>query len=180
LAVRSPVYLLLLGLMLGTVAIVVRSGIFMRKNPGEPINAAMRLALADVAYQWSPADAALLARDYAGAYETPGHARYFIRHPGTGDATPRAGQIVTVNYEGRFLSDGRKFDSSADNGGPYNFTLGRNQTLTGWDECLLTMKKGERRTVVLPYWLAYGEKGLRNKVPGHASVVFDLELVDFR
>ncbi|MEY4488387.1 MAG: hypothetical protein RIQ79_895 [Verrucomicrobiota bacterium] len=177
---RTPFYLLLLAVMLGTVAIGVRSGIFMRKNPGEPINAAMRIALADVAYQWSPADAAILARDYAGAHETPGHARYFIRRFGTGELTPKPGQTVTIHYEGRFLSDGRKFDSSADNGGPYNYTVGRNQTLTGWDEAILTMKKGERRTVVLPYWLAYGEKGLRNKVPGHASVVFDLELVDFR
>jgi FKBP-type peptidyl-prolyl cis-trans isomerase len=59
-------------------------------------------------------------------------------------------------------------------------TVGRSQALSGWDEALLTMKKGERRTVVLPYWLAYGEKGLRNKVRGKQSVVFDLELVDFR
>ncbi|AKC81618.1 peptidylprolyl isomerase [Verrucomicrobia bacterium IMCC26134] len=177
---RTPVYLLLLGLMLGTVAIVVRSGIFMRKNPGEPINAAMRIALAGVAYQWTAADLTLLARDYAGAYDSPGGARYLIRKPGTGELTPKVGQIVTIHYEGRFLSNGLKFDASADNGGPYNFAVGRNQTLSGWDEAILTMKKGERRTVVLPYWLAYGEKGLRNKVPGRISVVFDLELVDFR
>jgi len=177
---RTPVYLLMLGLMLGTVAIVVRSGIFMRKNPGEPINAAMRIALAGVAYQWSEKDAALLARDFAGALETPGGARYYIRRPGTGTASPQAGQLVTIHYEGRFLFNGQKFDSSSDHGGPYNFAVGRNQALSGWDEALLTMKKGERRTVVLPYWLAYGEKGLRNKVRGKQSVVFDLELVDFR
>jgi hypothetical protein len=177
---RTPVYLLMLGLMLGTVAIVVRSGIFMRKNPGEPINAAMRIALAGVAYQWPEKDASLLARDFAGALETPGGARYYIRRPGTGTASPQAGQLVTIHYEGRFLSNGQKFDSSADHGGPYNFAVGRNQALSGWDEALLTMKKGERRTVVLPYWLAYGEKGLRNKVRGKQSVVFDLELLDFR
>ncbi len=177
---RNAVYLLLLGLMLATVAIVVRSGIFMRKNPGEPINAAMRIALAGTAYQWPAADAPILARDFAGALDSPGGARYFIRQAGTGDASPKTGQLVTVHYEGRFLSNGKKFDSSADNGGPYNFAVGRNQTLAGWDEALLTMKKGERRTIALPYWLAYGEKGLRNKVPGKASVVFDLELVDFR
>jgi FKBP-type peptidyl-prolyl cis-trans isomerase len=177
---RTPVYLLLLGLMLGTVAIVVRSGIFMRKNPGEPINAAMRIALAGTAYQWPEKDTAILARDFAGALETPGGGRYFIRRAGTGMTMPQAGQLVTLYYEGRFLSNGLKFDSSADNGGPYNFVVGRSQALSGWDEALLTMKKGERRTVVLPYWLAYGEKGLRNKVRGKQSVVFDLELVDFR
>ena len=177
---RTPVYLILLGLMLGTVAIVVRSGIFMRENPGEPINAAMRIALTGIAYQWSEKDAAILAREFPGALETIGGARYFIRRPGTGDATPKQGQIVTLYYEGRFLSNGQKFDSSADNGGPYNYPVGLNKALPGWDEALLTMKKGERRTVALPYWLAYGEKGLRNKVPGKASVVFDLELLDFR
>ena len=86
---RTAVYITLLGLILATLALVVRSGIFMRANPGEPINAAMRRALAGVAYQWPEADARRLARDFPGAVETPNHARYLVTRAGTGDASPR-------------------------------------------------------------------------------------------
>jgi FKBP-type peptidyl-prolyl cis-trans isomerase len=177
---RSFFVLLGLGVALLTVAIVVRSGIFMRANPGEPMNAAMRQALAGVAYQWPEADAARLARDFPGANDTPNGARYIVTRPGSGQATPEKGRTVSVDYTIRFFANGEKFDSSADHGGPYNFVLGQDNALPGWTDALHEMRKGERRTVVLPYWLAYGEKGRRGKIPAKASLLLELELIDFK
>ncbi len=177
---RSFFVLLGLGVALLTVAIVVRSGIFMRANPGEPINAAMRQALAGVAYQWPEADAARLARDFPGANETPGGARYLVTRPGSGETSPHKGQTVSVDYTARLFATGKKIDASADHGGPYNFVLGQNTVLPGWNDILGQMRKGERRTVVLPYWLAYGEKGRRGQIPGKASILLELELIDFK
>ena len=177
---RSFLVLLGLGVVLLTIAIVVRSGKLMRANPGEPLNAAMRQALAGKAYQWPEADAALLAQRYPGALDTPNGARYLVLQPGAGEATPQKGRQVVVNYTARLLADDRKLDSSADHGGPYNFIVGQPNILPGWTDVLHRMRKGERRLVILPYWLAYGEKGAkRGNIPAKASVALELELVDF-
>lgn len=176
---RSFFYLLLLGVILATIAIVVRSGIFARKNPGEPINAAMRLALADQARPWPDNDLITIAQRWPGAAETEDGLRYVITKPGTGDETPRRGQLVTVNYTGTFIN-GTAFDSSADHGAPFTFVVGESKVITGWDIALMDMKKGEQRTLIIPYWLAYGPKGIRDKIPPKATLVFDIELLEFK
>lgn len=177
---RSFFVLLLLGVVLATVAIVVRSGIIARKNPGQPINAAMRAALAEDAFQWSEKDTQLIAKNYNGARDTPSGMRYLIRTPGTGDATPKRGQVVTFNYEGRLLEGEMVFDTSANHGGPFNFRLGEGVVpIQGWEEGLLAMKKGEQRTLIVPYWLGYGDKGITGKIPRRATLVFDIELLKF-
>lgn len=175
---RNVFILALLGVALATVAIVVRSGLLARKNPGQPINSAMREALGT---QLLPErDAMVIAQRYPGARETPNGLRYIVRNAGTGEATPKRGQIVSVHYEGWFL-DGTRFDSSYDKGqGPFNFPVGAGAVILGWDEALLTMKKGEKRTLIIPYWLAYGEKGIRGKIEPKATLIFDLELLDFK
>lgn len=180
-AMRTAVYLILLGLILATLAIVVRSGIFMRKNPGEPINAAMRQALAGVAYQWPQADADRRAREYPGAIQTPNDAFYVITRSGTEPALLSEGKHVSVHYTARLFATGAKIDSSEDHGGPYNFIIGQSSVIPGWTDALHHIRKGEKRTIILPYWLAYGEKGQRhNGIPPKASVVLELELIDVR
>ena len=178
---RSFFVLLGLGVVLLTIALVVRSGKLMRANPGEPINAAMRQALAGTAYQWPEADAALLAQRYPGAADTPNGARYVVLQAGSGEGTPQKGQLVTVSYTARLLVNDQPLDSSAEHGGPYNFTVGQPNILPGWTDILHRMRKGERRLVILPYWLAYGEKkSPRGNIPAKASVVLEVELVDFK
>jgi FKBP-type peptidyl-prolyl cis-trans isomerase len=179
-AMRSVFVLIALGCILLTIAIVVRSGMLMRENPGEPINAAMRQALAGKAYQWSEADAARLARDFAGGIETTNGARYLVLQAGAGNATPRKGQLISVEYTARLFASDEKLDASADHGGPYNFVLGQPNLLPGWSDALERMHKGEKRRIALPYWLAYGEKGQRDRVPSKAAILLELELLDFR
>ncbi len=177
---RSFFVLLLLGVVLATIAVVVRSGMLARKNPGEPLNAAMRAAMTEASFQWPEKDTQLIARNYNGASDTKSGLRYLVRAEGTGTAMPKRGQLVTVNYTGRLLEGESKFDASSDHGGPFNFIVGENKVIAGWDEAFLAMRKGEKRTLLIPFWLAYGEKGIAGLIPGRATLVFDVELVDFR
>ncbi len=177
---RSFFILLFLGFLLGCIALVVRSGILARKHPGQPINAAMRAALAGEARHWSERDTQLIALRYNGALDTPSGVRYLVRTPGSGEATPQKGQVVTVNYEGRFLETEKVFDSSANHQGPFNFRIGEGAVIPGWDAGILSMKKGEKRTLLVPYSLAYGDKGILGRIPVRAALVFDIELLDFK
>src|SRR4051812_43068560 len=65
------------------------------------------------------------------AVTTPEGLGYTDLDVGTG-ATPEAGQVVSVHYDGTFL-DGKKFDSSRDRGKPFTFPLGRAKVIKGWD-----------------------------------------------
>jgi FKBP-type peptidyl-prolyl cis-trans isomerase len=176
---RSFFYILLLGVLLATIALVVRSGMLARKNPGRPINSAMREALNAEAPQYSEQDAMLLAQTYGTAHKLPSGLRYVVRNPGVGEATPHVGDEVICNYAGRLL-DGTEFDSSYRRGAPFTFRLGAGMVIKGWDEAFLTMHKGEKRTLVIPYWLGYGEKGSPPKIPPKATLVFEVELIDWR
>ena len=178
---RSFFVLLLLGVILLTIAIVVRSGMLARKHPGAPMSAAMREAMADDSYQFTVGDLKLIEQHYPGTRQSPTGLRTLVRAPGNGTATPKRGQLVSVNYVGRLLAGEKQFDSSIDRKeGPYNFHVGENSVIAGWDEALLTMHKGEKRTIIIPFWLAYGDKGIRGTIPSRATLVFDLELVDFK
>lgn len=86
---------------------------------------------------------------------------------------------MIVHYEGRLL-DGTVFDSSYKRGSPFTFRLGLGSVIAGWDEAFLSMTKGEKRTLIVPHWLAYGEKGRPPKIPPNATLIFEVELIDWR
>lgn len=176
---RNFIYLLLLGVILITIAIVVRSGMLARKDPGKPLNSAMREALAANRPQFTADDEALIAKTYPTAQTLPSGLRYVVRNPGDGGATPRLGGTIICNYAGRLL-DGTEFDSSYRRGVPFTFRLGTGAVIKGWDEAFALMRKGERRTLIIPYWLAYGEKGRPPKIPPRATLIFEVEMIDWQ
>ena len=92
---------------------------------------------------------------------------------------PTVGQNVTVHYTG-MLTDSTKFDSSVDRGQPFTFQLGVGRVIRGWDEGLLTMRVGGKRTLIIPSELGYGEQGYPGVIPANATLIFDVELLEVR
>jgi len=104
--------------------------------------------------------------------------RYIVLAEGKGDA-PAEGARIAAHYTGT-LTDGKKFDSSRDRNEPIRFEVGKGFVIPGWDEALSQMKKGERRILIIPHKLGYGERGAGGGViPPFATLIFDVELVDF-
>ncbi len=97
--------------------------------------------------------------------------------PGKG-GYPRPGNKVRMHYSGRLVS-GEEFDSSFRRNTPFQFTIGVDGVIPGWVETALSMQPGERRTVIIPPELAYGENGY-GPIPPDSWLVFDMELLDFQ
>ena len=95
---------------------------------------------------------------------------------GTGDEAT-SGATVTVHYEG-WLSNGTKFDSSRDRNDPFSFLLGAGRVIQGWDEGVAGMQVGGIRKLVIPPTLGYGVGGSLPTIPGNATLVFDVELLE--
>jgi FKBP-type peptidyl-prolyl cis-trans isomerase FklB len=86
---------------------------------------------------------------------------------------PTANDTVVVNYRGTFV-DGKEFDHHD------NFTTPMHgRIIQGWQQVLPLMKVHSKWQVVIPPNLAYGPRGMPPKIPGNATLVFDLELVSF-
>jgi len=120
---------------------------------------------------------ALIKKQWPNAVTTPSGLKYVVVEEGSGD-TPKKGAMVTVHYTGKLLN-GTKFDSSYDRKQPIDFPVGAGQVIKGWDEALLSMKKGEKRVLIIPPNLGYGPSG-RGPIPPNAIMVFDVELVNFQ
>lgn len=111
------------------------------------------------------------------AKSTPSGLKYIVNQPGSGPK-PTSGTSIKVHYAGR-LTDGTPFDNSYTRGQPIEFKVGTGMVIPGWDEALLDMNKGEKRTLIIPPNLAYGPEGRPPVIPQNATLVFDVELVGF-
>lgn len=132
------------------------------------------LVAAGAAYLFAPG-----LRGGGGAEVTTGSGlKYTDLVVGTGPS-PQPGQTAVVHYTGT-LTSGTKFDSSRDKGQPYSFVLGADRVIKGWDEGVATMKVGGRRRLVVPPALGYGAAGSPPLIPGGATLVFDVELLDVK
>jgi peptidylprolyl isomerase len=115
-------------------------------------------------------------RSEPAATMTPSGLKYIDTVVGDG-ASPVKGTRVRVHYTGR-LTNGKKFDSSVDRGKPFEFTIGIGQVIRGWDEGVMSMRAGGKRTLMIPAELGYGARGAPPAIPPNAELVFEVELLD--
>jgi len=89
------------------------------------------------------------------------------------------GDVLIMNYTGRFI-DGKVFDSNVlpefNHVEPFKFTLGAGQVIKGWDEGLVGMKIGEKKTLTIPPEKAYGPNDYHG-IPGNSTLIFEVELI---
>lgn len=102
-----------------------------------------------------------------------------VKKEGTGTELPMTGDKVFVHYVGTLL-DGTHFDSSRDRGEKFSFELGKGQVIKAWDIGVATMKVGELCQLICKPEYAYGSAGSPPKIPPNATLVFEVELFDFR
>jgi FKBP-type peptidyl-prolyl cis-trans isomerase len=103
--------------------------------------------------------------------------KYVERKLGDGKEA-KAGSTVKVHYTGT-LENGVKFDSSIGKD-PLEYKLGDVNIIQGWNEGIEGMKVGGKRKLIIPAKLGYGEKGRLPRIPGNATLLFEIELVDVK
>jgi FKBP-type peptidyl-prolyl cis-trans isomerase FkpA len=109
-----------------------------------------------------------------GAIKTESGLIYRDMRPGTG-ASPTASDTVKVNYRGTLI-DGTEFDSSYKRNQPAQFPL--NGVIRCWTEGVQKMKVGGKAQLVCPSDIAYGDNGHPPVIPGGATLIFEIELLE--
>jgi peptidylprolyl isomerase len=152
------------------------AGAFVVTQKGfDDLAARARTALAEKQKKDREATLATVKRQWPKLTTTKSGLMYEILTKGSG-ASPTGTSTVSVNYTGMLL-DGKVFDSTASRGSPATFQV--DQVIPGWSEALVSMKRGEKRRLVIPPDLAYGVKGYGDVIPPNAFLVFEVELIDF-
>ena len=111
-----------------------------------------------------------------GAEKTASGLIYLSLKEGPG-AQPKETDAVKVHYTGTLI-DGKVFDSSVKRGEPAEFQL--NQVIKCWTEGVAKMKVGGKAKLVCPSAIAYGDAGRPPTIPGGATLVFEVELLDVK
>lgn len=101
---------------------------------------------------------------------------------GTGPEV-KDGDHVVIHYTGWLEEDGKpgkKFDSSVDRGTPFETPIGVGYVIKGWDLGVVGMQVGGKRRLIIPHELGYGKYGVEPDIPGFATLIFDVELIDIK
>jgi peptidylprolyl isomerase len=91
----------------------------------------------------------------------------------------KAGETVTVQYDGVLYENGTEFDASWNRHQPFSFPLGAGQVIPGWDKGVVGMKVGGRRVLTIPPELGYGPQG-SGPIPPNATLVFVVDMLKIK
>ncbi|MEP6615374.1 MAG: FKBP-type peptidyl-prolyl cis-trans isomerase [Ginsengibacter sp.] len=109
-----------------------------------------------------------------GVTELPNGLQYEVITQGTGNK-PQATDTVKAHYRGTLIS-GVEFDNSYKRGEPLQIPV--NGVIAGWTQALEMMPVGSKWKLFIPSDLAYGDRGAGGVIPGGATLIFDIELLD--
>jgi len=125
-----------------------------------------------------PEDLEIVEQRWPDAKKTYTGLRYIVLAPGDSSGpVPRAHDKVSVVYKGMLL-DGTVFDEN-NPATPLLISLGWNNLIDGWEEALPKMHKGEKWLLIVPPEMAYGPTGKPPTIKRNATLVFEMELLDF-
>ncbi len=125
-----------------------------------------------------PDDLVFVEKTWPEAKKTSTGIRYIVLQQGSGEVG-KPGDRASVLYIGRLLN-GTEFDRNLDREHPFSFRVARGMVIEGWEQILQQMKPGEKRLVIIPGELAYGTRGSPPKIPRNATLVFEMEVLDFK
>jgi FKBP-type peptidyl-prolyl cis-trans isomerase len=123
-------------------------------------------------------DRVAVEKAWPDAIKTSTGLRYLILKEGTGDARPKPGDALLVLYQGRLLN-GTVFGQDLDPAKPFRIRVGRDELIAAWEETLKQMRRGEKRLIIVPSELGYGARGQPPRIPRFATLIFEIELLDF-
>lgn len=92
---------------------------------------------------------------------------------------PKNGSQVKVHYKGT-LTNNVVFDESFSKGKPLDFVLGAQQVIPGWDLGIAMLSKGQKGKLIIPPYLAYGESGIGGVIGPNETLIFEVQLLDFK
>lgn len=126
-----------------------------------------------------PEDRDIVEKKWPNAKRTSTSMRYVVLKEGDKKGgSPVPGDIVSVLYVGALL-DGKVFDQTTDPTKPFKVRIGRDELIEGWDQALQLMHRGDKWILIVPYELGYGTRGKPPLIPQRATLVFEMELIDF-
>ncbi|MFP1679123.1 FKBP-type peptidyl-prolyl cis-trans isomerase [Alloalcanivorax sp. C16-2] len=114
-------------------------------------------------------------KERPGVKTLPSGVQYEVLESTGGGASPDGNDAVLVHYAGTLL-DGTFVESSLARGEPVRVNMG--VALKGWQKALVHMKEGDKWRLFIPPELAYGEAGVRDRVPPQSTLIYELELVE--
>jgi FKBP-type peptidyl-prolyl cis-trans isomerase len=101
---------------------------------------------------------------------------------GTG-ATAELGKVAVIHITGWLDNNGQKgqkFLSSYDRGKPVSFMIGTERVMQGWNQGVVGMKAGGKRSLLVPSELGYGAQGVSDVVPPNTDLIFTVELLEVK
>lgn len=124
-------------------------------------------------------DLEVVEKRWPEAKRTATSLRYIVLKEGDiKGPSPTPGMMVSTLYKGMLLN-GKVFDQAQDPKTPFRVRIGRDNLIAGWEEALQKMHRGDKWLLIVPYELGYGTRGRPPAIPSRATLVFEMELVDF-
>lgn len=101
--------------------------------------------------------------------------RYMIYDDASGKRIEKDDKVM-LKYAVKLLTGDPVYSSDED--GLLEFVVGKGQTITGMEEAILHLSKGDKARFIIPSYLAYGLVGDGKKISHKATLVYEVEVIE--